>query len=1572
MKQQTLVVCLVLLAWLLLAPGVEASYYLDTPHNGSNGMDCATCHSLPAFSIPNYNPNYHGSPTDPIGKDWTTRSGDNPEDTVANTVCLECHGEGSSNVLRGPVKVVHSSRTTGSAGSWSTNCTQCHDPHFQGQLKNIGPGSYAANLVFLATGEFETSNGRELSAYNAAGNYTTIGIKSTITARDSSWSNVANWKAKGGRMDSSRATDGSRGLILVPSLDLHDQTYEIIDVTPNGAGDLVLKVKGNMDATEAYNTGLFGVIYGQSIKSRVMPNGGSTAGDYRDVKFFKPGIIGGQAGGYVDESGSSSPQGLCQVCHSTTAYWKNDGSRTTHNSGAICGDCHNVLKGLGGGTNHTAFIGDFLGTGCGNCHTAQAAAPESGHSAGCATCHLDPKPTITSTILSNDGGLSVRATLMSVGYSFSPRLTDSNGKGVSEPGFQGVDCSNCHQLKRAAVLGGSHGGHGATTFGWDANCVDCHGPSSKEVVKEVHGNTCTVCHDSARVAVKDYTVRIAGNSSYGIDGSAVGATTLSKCTDCHNTSPIGAVHHDSKNGYAAAGNCSFCHTTIDHDHRLSSSCSNCHAASTSTEVDTLHKNCQTCHAYAGSRLNQATVAAVIAAGMADENQTCENCHTVNLHHATREAANNNCTTTCHPSVDHSSTIVNTAPCSECHTNTAGAAAGAPVSFSDTQLHSSCLSCHTFDGNLRGGLVNFTNRKGVNGSGTLPNGNTLAGKDGGGFCTVCHTVTEPRVFHHTTSHAKVGECEYCHDTPGFADWGAATPGDNGGSSPYPTQLACVKCHMGFSGGTMTVTQFEHGKTTNYSTDFARSVKDSHTISGMTVASINTYAICMGCHYVGSSKVPASAQVKLYHAKPTWTSPDEYGERGSCRSGSGVYAPGRASSSMGHFLIFQKDFGRLSAYPSGASIQCQYDNLNPNVNRVPTLSRYTGETNPYVKFSMITVPYLAQNGNSGAPSSMAIPVLPSVVKQTVASAGEDNVKISTARWTGSKVYVVANTSNSAGCSTLTATYNGYNQVFAGITSCVANFPPTVLYTPAIPTLDVTTSNPLGVSVSGYQISVGAISGSDLTPPLASAVTVVPSTGSHVTADFALRTNFIDEESEVTACEYTTDGTTWNLAELSGSGPMYVCTTNLSGESGALTLNMRATSTGGLATASAITRTVDMAPPVDGALMVTSSSATNNLTWTAATDVGSGLDMTRTYDLRFQIGSVPPTCTTGYSLYQGTDRYYLHTSLSNGTRYSYRVCAYDNLDNVSIGATGSAIPQDVTPPVVWVANASPVWGSWVPNQFTMGTVCTDTETPVTSCEYTTNYGAAPATIWKPGLVVGCASDGMCLCSANVSGVSGNIAISIRATSEGGVGTAVPLNLSVDSTAPVDRALTITAGGGKNSLSWIYAVDYESQVQRYDVRFQTGTEAPPTCTSGISAYDGPLAYFDHTGLIAGTTYSYRVCAFDGVGNVSIGATGSGTPLAVIPTLTLPTATAITSTSATLGANITVGAPLLARGTFWGLTSNPTTNQLADGGTATGIFSQNRTELPPGTKIYYRGYATNSLGTSYSPGGSFFTAPAN
>ncbi|HEY3448493.1 MAG TPA: CxxxxCH/CxxCH domain-containing protein [Myxococcales bacterium] len=142
-------------------------------------------------------------------------------------------------------------------------------------------------------------------------------------------------------------------------------------------------------------------------------------------------------------------------------------------------------------------------------------------------------------------------------------------------------------------------------------------------------------------------------------------------------------------------------------------------------------------------------------------------------------------------------------------------------------------------------------------------------------------------------------------------------------------------------------------------------------------------------------------------------------------------------------------------------------------------------------------------------------------------------------------------------------------------------------------------------------------------------------------------------------------------------------------------------------------------------------------------------------------------------------------------------------------------------------------------------------------------------------------------------------------------------------------------------------------------------------------------TGLTAGTAYHVAIYEYKGASDTSganlgtnyltAGVVGNAATTAVsAPTLTSPTATLVAATTATLGANITSngGAAISARGTCWGATAAPSTNCAAEGGTATGVFTQARTGLTSGTLLYYRGYATNSAGTGYSTDGSFYTEP--
>jgi hypothetical protein len=407
------------------------------------------------------------------------------------------------------------------------------------------------------------------------------------------------------------------------------------------------------------------------------------------------------------------------------------------------------------------------------------------------------------------------------------------------------------------------------------------------------------------------------------------------------------------------------------------------------------------------------------------------------------------------------------------------------------------------------------------------------------------------------------------------------------------------------------------------------------------------------------------------------------------------------------------------------------------------------------------------------------------------------------------------------------------------------------------------------------VSAVPG-DTTPPTAGTVTPTNiSYGSYVDTPFDLSTVFTDNESAVTACEYTTS-TNWYAATVSGSSPNYTCSkTGITSSNGSvLSLNMRATSAGGTTTATAVSRTVDGAAPTDGTLTATAGDQQVSLSWTAATDSGSGLATTNTYKLVFSTtGSPAVNCIDGTQIYLGTGTSYNHTGLTNGTTYYYRVCAYDAVDNVSNGATGNGTPAffDPTPPTAGtVTPANTSYGSYVSTPFDLSTVFTDNESAVTSCEYTTS------TNWYAATVLGSGPNYTCSKTGIIGANGANLSLNMRATSAGGTTTATAVSRTVDGAAPTDGVLTPTAGDQQISLSWTAASDSGSGLattNTYKLVFSTVSSPSPVCTDGTQIFIGTSTSYIHTGLTNGTTYYYRVCATDAVNNISTGATTNATP---------------------------------------------------------------------------------------------------
>ncbi|MDA8162846.1 MAG: hypothetical protein M0022_08110 [Desulfobacteraceae bacterium] len=171
----------------------------------------------------------------------------------------------------------------------------------------------------------------------------------------------------------------------------------------------------------------------------------------------------------------------------------------------------------------------------------------------------------------------------------------------------------------------------------------------------------------------------------------------------------------------------------------------------------------------------------------------------------------------------------------------------------------------------------------------------------------------------------------------------------------------------------------------------------------------------------------------------------------------------------------------------------------------------------------------------------------------------------------------------------------------------------------------------------------------------------------SSFTISENFISLLN-VGACQYTINGgTSWQAGAVSGTGP-YTCTaTGVSAANGTeMRIMMKASNSVGWSTPGAsLARTVDSTGPVDGTITGMASNVQINLNWTAANDAGSGLAAANTYKLVRATGATAPSDCTGTALYQGSALSYADTSVTPGTQYSYRLCAYDNLNNSSTGA-------------------------------------------------------------------------------------------------------------------------------------------------------------------------------------------------------------------------------------------------------------------------------------------------------------------
>ena len=329
-------------------------------------------------------------------------------------------------------------------------------------------------------------------------------------------------------------TDTCRRTILFPNVKKLGYSYPIIDVDNPLAGTIT--VKG--DATPVYqyiDESTYAVMYGQFVRDNI--NG-------RAVKFFDK---GGQ-NSYAD--GDTTYDGVCEVCHTQTTYYRNDGTGLAHYAGESCTNCHSHVDGLihGGGS----------GTGCEDCH---------GHEDGWMGGDYNGTTLSHSTHTENDDD-DVKGPFIVCSDCHDtnnfPDFNDGNSLSATNVcdtchspngSFDGVDSAGNSIGAKDYWTDGIYQGDGALILNKEKWCAGCH----DDAPAVVSGNTAPdICGDNSTYG---FYLGAHGNGTYGVDHNSR-SYNMGECVNCHASNNISASSAHGGQLFAANNEdfCFKCHT----------------------------------------------------------------------------------------------------------------------------------------------------------------------------------------------------------------------------------------------------------------------------------------------------------------------------------------------------------------------------------------------------------------------------------------------------------------------------------------------------------------------------------------------------------------------------------------------------------------------------------------------------------------------------------------------------------------------------------------------------------------------------------------------------------------------------------------------------------------------------------------------------------------------------------------------------------------------------------------------------------------------------------------------------
>jgi hypothetical protein len=407
-----------------------------------------------------------------------------------------------------------------------------------------------------------------------------------------------------------------------------------------------------------------------------------------------------------------------------------------------------------------------------------------------------------------------------------------------------------------------------------------------------------------------------------------------------------------------------------------------------------------------------------------------------------------------------------------------------------------------------------------------------------------------------------------------------------------------------------------------------------------------------------------------------------------------------------------------------------------------------------------------------------------------------------------------------------------------------------------------------------------------------------------------------------------------------------------------------------------------PASSSVTGTGASLGGNVTsdgGSAITELGVVYSITSANDNPF-IGGTGVTKVVGTA---GTGVFSVNvTGLTPGTSYSFRAYAINGLGTSHTGEIGSfttpSLPTITSPTFANVASTSATLGGNVTSGG--GLAVLQRGVVFSSTNANPVIGGAGVTAFAS------ASSGTGVFTVNATGLLPGTLYRFKAYAINSVGTAYTAvgSFTTLATVPTVASPTITSltfnsvilganvtGTGQSAILERGFVYSPTAVNSNPTEGGTGV-IKVTATGTTGAYTSPI-----TGLTANTGYTFRAFARNSVGTAYTSSLAFFTTFPPL-TVTSPTVTNVTDTTATLGGTVVSDGATTATGRGVVFSQNPATAPvIGDPGvtqlTATGTmgpFTVNATLLTPGTDYFFRAYAINSAGTSYSEVSSFKTLP--